>query len=123
MDIKIANTKFGCLVGIAFVDVVAPALLLLGAGNAQALPDVAERGAPRDCGSCGMFDPQPEPPGFTDPGSRIGLGGPDTLPPVRGFNTRPWGRSAKHTYGAGRIEYVQPLPIPSRPVRIAQPSF
>ena len=62
MDTKIANTKFGFLVGFAFVGVAAPALLLLGAGSAQAVPDVAERGAPRDCGSCGMFDPQPDPP-------------------------------------------------------------
>jgi hypothetical protein len=100
MDIKIANTKFGCLVGIAFVGMVAPALLLLGAGNAQALPDVAERGAPRDCGSCGMFDPQPEPPGFTDPGSRIGLGGPDTLRPVRGFNPQPDPPSVDATVGS-----------------------
>ncbi len=100
MDIKIANTKFGLIVGTAFVGAAAPALLLLGAGNAQALPDVAERGAPHDCGSCGMFDPQPEPPGLPDPGGRIGLGGPDTLPPVRGFNPQPDPPSVDATVGS-----------------------
>jgi hypothetical protein len=96
MDIKIANTKFGVIVATAFVGAAAPALLLLGAGNAQAVPDVAERGAV----SCGMFDPQPEPPGFPDPGSRVGLGGPDTLPPVRGFNPQPDPPSVDATVGA-----------------------
>jgi hypothetical protein len=84
-------------VGAAITGAVAPALMFLGAGTAQAVQDISEHGAvaiidnlpttPRDCGSC--FNPQPDPPGFPDPTSRsplIGnpneasLGGPDTGP-------------------------------------------
>lgn len=102
------RTKFGtAVVGAAIAGAAAPVLLFLGAGTAQAAPDVSERGSvgiidhlptPRDCGQCGGFNPQPDPPGFPDPGSRVGisdpedkvgisdpedkvgLGGPDTLP-------------------------------------------
>jgi hypothetical protein len=82
--------------------------LFLGAGTAQGMLHIGERGAvaiidnvptPRDCGSCAGFDPQPDPPAFPDPGnsvgignpndrqqiidpgSSVGLGGSDTLPP------------------------------------------
>jgi hypothetical protein len=87
---------------------IAGAVLFLAAGSAKAIQDVSERGAvaiidnlpaPRDCGSCGGFNPQPDPPAFpgrgentgignpndrpsiTTPGNSVGLGGPDTLPP------------------------------------------
>jgi hypothetical protein len=69
-------------VGAAIAGAVAPALLFLGAGTAHAVQDVSERGAiaiiknlptPRDCGSCGGFNPQPDPPGYSDPSSRSPL--------------------------------------------------
>jgi hypothetical protein len=90
------RTKFAVAVGAAIAGAAAPALLFLGAATAQALPDLSERGGlaiidhlptPRDCGSCGGFNPQPDTPGNPDPGSRlgisdpedkVGLGGPDT---------------------------------------------
>lgn len=78
--------------------IAAPALLFLSSATPQALPDVSERGGvaiidnlptPRDCGSCHGFDPQPEPPGFPDPGSTVGIGNPNDLPPARQFNPQP----------------------------------
>ena len=70
-------------VGAAIAGAAAPALLFLGAGTAQAIPDVSERGAvaiiddlptPRTCASC---VPQPDPPGYPDPSK---------LPSLRGFD-------------------------------------
>jgi hypothetical protein len=62
-------------VGAAIASLAAPALLFLGAGTAQALPDLSERGGilhdlptPRNCGGCDGFNPQPDPPGYPDPG-------------------------------------------------------
>jgi hypothetical protein len=74
-------------VGAAIATMAAPALLVLGAGTAQAAPDISARGpvgtiadlpTPRTCPSCVGFNPQPDPPGDPDPGSKVGLGGPDT---------------------------------------------
>jgi hypothetical protein len=94
------RTKFAVAVGAAIAGATAPALLFLGSGTAQALPELGERGTvaiidhlptPRGCGSCGGFNPQPDPPGFPDPGSRIGIsdpedkvgvGNPNDLPPL-----------------------------------------
>lgn len=76
----------------------APALLFLGAGSAQALPDVGERGAaailddlptPRTCPSCVGFDPQPDPPGYPDPGSVVRSGVPNQLPSIKEFDPQP----------------------------------
>jgi hypothetical protein len=70
------------VVGAALVGVAAPALLFLGAGTAQAVQDISERGAvaiidnlptPRDCPSCRGVNPVPEPPGYPDPSSRSPL--------------------------------------------------
>jgi hypothetical protein len=60
----------------AAIAVVAPAVLLfVGAGTAQALPDLSERGGilhdlptPRACGGCEGFNLQPDPPGYPEPG-------------------------------------------------------
>ena len=93
MDTKSAHPKFARVVGTALVGLAAPALLLLAPGAAHAIPDVADRGGvaiidnlptPRDCGSCRVLDPQPEPPGLPDPGSR-------------GFNPQPDPPSAQAT--------------------------
>jgi hypothetical protein len=62
-------------VGAAIATVAAPAVLLfVGAGTAQALPDLSERGGilhdlptPRECGGCDGFNPQPDPPGYPEP--------------------------------------------------------
>ncbi len=76
-------------VGAAIAGAAAPALLFLGAGTAQAIPDVSERGAvaviddlptPRSCASCVGFDPQPDPPGYPDPSK---------LPSLKGFDPQP----------------------------------
>jgi hypothetical protein len=92
-------TSVTAAVGAAIASLAAPALLFLGAGTVEALPDLSERGGilhdlptPRDCGGCDGFNPQPDPPGYPDsgvrppligdlglhPGSQGGLGGPDT---------------------------------------------
>jgi hypothetical protein len=62
-------------VGAAIAGLAAPALLFLGAGTAQALPDLSERGGilhdlptPRQCGGCDGFNPQPDSPGYPEPG-------------------------------------------------------
>ena len=74
-------------VGAVIATMAAPALLVLGAGTAQATPDISAHGpagtiadlpTPRSCGSCVGFNPQPDPPGDPDPDSKVGLGGPDT---------------------------------------------
>lgn len=85
-------------VAAAIASAAVPALLFLGAGTAQAIQDVSERGAvaiidnlptPRMCGQCGGFNPQPDPPGNPDPGSsvlisdpedKVGIGNPDIRP-------------------------------------------
>jgi hypothetical protein len=82
------RTKFlTAAVGSVIATMAAPALLFLGAGTAQATPDISARGpvgiigdlpTPRECGQCDGFNPQPDPPGDPDPDSRVGLGGPDT---------------------------------------------
>jgi hypothetical protein len=68
----------------------ASALLLLSADTAQADPGISGHhgpggtvgiGNPNDLPPARAFNPQPDPPAFSDPGSRVGLGGPDTLPP------------------------------------------
>ncbi len=74
------------VVGAAIVSVAAQAILFLGAGTAQAMQDISERGAvaivdnlptPRDCGLCRGFNPQPDPPGNPDPDSEAGVGNPN----------------------------------------------
>src|SRR5688572_17144678 len=77
------RTKFAVAVGAAIAGAAAPALLFLGAGTAQAVQDISERGAvaiidnlptPRNCPGCGGFNPQPDTPGYPDPGSTVGVG-------------------------------------------------
>jgi hypothetical protein len=91
----------------AIAGAAAPAMLFLGAGTAQAIQDVSERGAiaiiaelptPRVCGGCAGvdLDPLPEPPhfpnpdgeaGIGNPNDRVSLGGPDTkFNPPPGLN-------------------------------------
>lgn len=62
-------------VSAAIATIAAPALLLLGAGTAQATPDISARGpvgiigdlpTPRECPGCGGFNPQPDQPGYPD---------------------------------------------------------
>lgn len=76
------RTKFIVAAGAAIAGAAAPALLFLGAGTAQAIQDISQRGGiaiindlptPRTCGSCAGFNPQPDPPGYPDPGSRLGI--------------------------------------------------
>jgi hypothetical protein len=73
MNTTHARKKFvTAAVGAAVATMAAPALLILSAGTAQA------------------FNPQPDPPGFPDPGSQVGfaeesesgLAGPHVLPPL-----------------------------------------
>ena len=83
-------------IGVAIASAVAPAMLFLGSGTAQAIQNVTES-APGV--SFGAFVPQPDPPdiidpglrsrhvddpsikgGIGDPGIKVGLGGPDTRP-------------------------------------------
>jgi hypothetical protein len=92
------------VISAAIAGAAAPAILVLGAGTAQAV-HVSERGViaiiaelptPRDCGGCAAVDPLPEPPhfpnpdgesGIGNPNDRVSLGGPDTkLNPQPGFN-------------------------------------
>ena len=91
------HTKSAVSVGAAIASAAAPAMLFFGAGTAQAKQDVSERGGVaiiddlptlRTCSSCRRFDPQPDPPGFPDPGS-AGIGNPNDLPPMRPFNPQP----------------------------------
>jgi hypothetical protein len=63
-------------IGAAIATMAAPALLILSAGNAQAV--IHYLPTPRECGSCDGFNPQPDPAGDPDPGIKVGLGGPDT---------------------------------------------
>jgi hypothetical protein len=73
------------LVATAIACAVAPVLLLLGAATAHAVSGIGADGTvgignPNDLPAARTFNPQPDPPAFTHPGSREGLGGPDTLP-------------------------------------------
>jgi hypothetical protein len=71
------RTKFlTAAVSAAIATIATPALLVLGAGTAQATPDISARGpvgivgdlpTPRMCPSCGGFNPQPDSPGYPDP--------------------------------------------------------
>jgi hypothetical protein len=109
MTTTLTRTRFTVVMGAAIIGAAAPALFL-GAGTAQAVPELADRGgavildylpAPRDCGSCGTFRPQADPSVYPDtrlspapglnppPGLRVGLGGPDTLPSAGAFNPQP----------------------------------
>jgi hypothetical protein len=82
------RTKFlTAAVGAAIATMATPALLVLGAGIAQATPDISARGpagiigdlpTPRTCAGCEGFNPMQDPPGDPDPDSKVGLGGPDT---------------------------------------------
>jgi hypothetical protein len=74
-------------VGAVIATMTAPALLVLGAGTAQATPDISARGpagtiadlpTPRSCGGCVGFNPMQDQPGDPDPDSEVGLGGPDS---------------------------------------------
>lgn len=85
MSFTHTRKAFTAAVGAA----AAPAMLFLGAGTAQAIQDVSERGpvaiiddlaTPRTCASCVGFDPQPDPPGYPDPSK---------LPSLRGFDPQP----------------------------------
>jgi hypothetical protein len=69
------TTSVTAAVGAAIASLAAPALLFLGAGTAQALPELSERGGilhdlptPRECPGCHGFNLQPDPPGYPDPG-------------------------------------------------------
>lgn len=71
------------LIAAAIAGAAAPALLLLGAGTAQAAPGpdgTVGIGNPNDLPQARVFNPQPDPPAFSHPGNRTGLGGPDTIP-------------------------------------------
>jgi hypothetical protein len=88
MTTSTTRVRFAVVVGAAIAGAVGAALLLLGADTAQAVPDVADRGGvaiPDDPDT--RLNPQPglNPP----PGLQVGLGGPDTLPSVRGFDPQP----------------------------------
>lgn len=61
------NTFRTPALGAAIAGMVAPALLFIGAGTAQALQDVNDR---LPWVAVGAFVPQPDPPGVIDPGSR-----------------------------------------------------
>ena len=67
-------------VSVAIATMAVPALLTLGVGTAQATPDISTFGPVGVIGDLPVpaFNPQPDPPGDTDPGSEVGLGGPDT---------------------------------------------
>jgi hypothetical protein len=62
----------------AIVGAAALAMVFLGTGTAQAVPD--ELPTQRTCPSCRGFDPQPDPPGYPDL---------NNLPSVRGFDPQP----------------------------------
>jgi hypothetical protein len=61
--------------GAAIATMAAPVLLVLGAGTAQATPDISARGlvgiigdlpTPRECPGCGGINSQPDAPGYPD---------------------------------------------------------
>jgi hypothetical protein len=81
----------------AIAGAAAPAILFLGAGTAQAIQEVSERGAiaiiadlptPRDCGSCVGFNPQPDPPQFSYPDTEAGIGNPNDRGSLGGPDTK-----------------------------------
>jgi hypothetical protein len=62
-------------VGAVIACTATPALLVFGAGTAQATPDISARGpvgtiadlpTPRECPGCGGFNPQPGPADYPD---------------------------------------------------------
>jgi hypothetical protein len=88
-----------------------PALLFLGAGTALAIQDVSEHGGiaaidylplPRDCGKCGGFNPQPDPPGNPDPSSEVGLGSPEERSQATIDPTNPYAEVGPHVKGVNR---------------------
>ena len=69
------RTKFlTAAVGAVVATMAVPALLLLGAGTAQAV--IHNLPTPRECGSCDELNPRPDPgiypPEIIDPGSSVG---------------------------------------------------
>jgi len=92
------------MIAAAVAGATASALLLVGAGTAQAVQNVSEHGAvtiiadlpmPRDCAGCAGVDPLPEPPhfpndkaGIGNPNDRVSLGGPDTSVGIGNPNDR-----------------------------------
>jgi hypothetical protein len=71
------RTKFlTAAVGAVIATMAAPALLLLGAGTAQAV--IHNLPTPRQCGGCDELNPQPGPaiypPQIIDPGNAFGPG-------------------------------------------------
>jgi hypothetical protein len=78
MTITHTRTKLvTAVVGAVITGAAAPALLFLGAGTAQAVQD-SETVAIQDSEekpdlTIGGFNPQPDPPGVIDPGSRVGI--------------------------------------------------
>jgi hypothetical protein len=76
------------VVGAAIATIAAPALLFIGAGTAQAIPDISARGpagtighlpTPRGCSGCDGFNLQPDTPDYPDllpltpdPGETVG---------------------------------------------------
>jgi hypothetical protein len=77
------------VVGAVIAGAAAPALLFLGAGTAQAVQD-GESVAIQDSEekpdiTIGGFNPQPDPPGVIDPGSRVGIVGPEYRVGDKGF--------------------------------------
>jgi hypothetical protein len=90
MNTTHTRTKFlTAAVGAVIAGAAAPALLVLGAGTAQATPDISARGpgiigdlpTPRSCGGCDGFNPQPDPHDYPDvrppltgdPGGTVGI--------------------------------------------------
>jgi hypothetical protein len=77
------------VVGAVIAGAAAPALLFLGAGAAQADQD-RESVAIQDSEekpdlTIGGFNPQPDPPGVIDPGSRVGIIDPGSRVGDKGF--------------------------------------
>ena len=74
MNTTQTRTKFlTAAVSAVIAGAAVPALLVLGAGTAQATPDISAHGpagtigdlpTPRSCGGCDGFIPQPDPPAF-----------------------------------------------------------
>jgi hypothetical protein len=83
MNTTHTRTKF---VTAAIGAIVAPALLLLGAGTAQAV--IHHLPTPRNCGGCDALNPQPGPgiypPEIIDPGSAVGATLPGAAAPKVG---------------------------------------
>jgi hypothetical protein len=105
MTITHTRTKaLTAVVGAVIANIAAPALLVLGAGTAQATPDISARGpvgiigdlpTPRECPGCGGFNPQPDQPGYPDllpaltpgPDDTVGTHIGEDIPSVTGDGT------------------------------------